>query len=89
MEKNRFEEILSRIKKIEEILSRLIKSEKEEFIDNQDFLQLMKITARTAQKWRDTGVIGYSLICGKVYYKKEEITLLLRNSYKKKHIKTH
>ena len=83
------EEILGIVERIEKILNGLKKTENEEFIDNQEFLQLMKITTRTAQKWRDTGIVGYSLVGGKVYYKKEEITTLLKKSYKKKRITTH
>ncbi|MBZ9729943.1 DNA-binding protein [Salegentibacter sp. JZCK2] len=38
-------------------------------LDNADFIQLFKITARTAQHWREDGVIEFLQIKGKIYYK--------------------
>jgi hypothetical protein len=32
----------------------------DDFVDNADFIQLMKISKRTAQAWRDEGKIAFS-----------------------------
>ena len=45
----------------------------EEFVDNNDFLQLMKISKRTAQNWRDEGKIAFSQVGGKIYYRYGDI----------------
>lgn len=53
------------------------KSEKE-FVCNEEFMHLMGISKRTAQSWRDEGIISFSQIGGKIYYKLEDINNLLR-----------
>lgn len=45
----------------------------EVFYDNQEFLQIMNISKRTAQNWRNDNVITYSQIEGKIYYKHSDI----------------
>jgi hypothetical protein len=52
------------------------------FFDNQEFIQVMNISKRCAQKWRDEGVIGYSQIGGKIYYRLSDILNLLDKCYK-------
>lgn len=51
------------------------------FIDNEDFIRLMKISKRTAQYWRDSGTIAFSQIGNKIYYKSSDIEDLLRKNY--------
>jgi hypothetical protein len=81
-------EILKRLEFIEELILKKLRGSIGEFIDNQEFLQMMKITSRTAQRWRDIGLIGYSLIEGKVYYNRIEIVDLMMKKYKKKRVNT-
>ena len=50
-------------------------------IDNADFLQLMNISNSTAKNWRNKGIIAYSQIESKFYYKVADIKLLLENNY--------
>ena len=50
-------------------------------IDNTDFIQLMNISNSTAKNWRNKGVIAYSQIESKFYYKVADIKLLLENNY--------
>ncbi|WP_272973049.1 helix-turn-helix domain-containing protein, partial [Croceibacter atlanticus] len=51
--------------------------------DNQEFLQLMNISKRTAQTWRDEGVISFSQIGSKIYYRMSDVQKLLDNNYRK------
>ena len=53
-----------------------------QIIDNADFLQLMNISNSTARNWRNKGLIAYSQIENKIYYKVSDIQLLLNNHYK-------
>tara|TARA_R110002049_G_scaffold161901_2_gene327487 strand:- start:8751 stop:9008 length:258 start_codon:yes stop_codon:yes gene_type:complete len=46
-------------------------------IDNADFIQLMNISNSTSKNWRKKGVIPYSQIEGKFYYKIKDIKRLL------------
>lgn len=60
------------------------------FLDNQEFLQIMNISKRTAQQWRDSGIISYSQIGAKIYYRFSDIEELLNKNYvvaKQKHNK--
>ncbi len=54
----------------------------EVFFDNQEFLQVMNISKRTAQQWRDTGLIGFCQIGSKIYYRLTDILALLEDNYK-------
>ena len=50
------------VKKMDEIQTKLTAKEKEPkeiWLDNQEFIQLLKISKRTAQHYRDTGMISF------------------------------
>ena len=70
-------------KRLDEITNRLSSKEvnPEQFVDNNDFLQLMKISKRTAQNWRDEGKIAFSQVGGKIYYRYGDIEELLKQHY--------
>ena len=53
------------------------------FLDNQEFLQVMNISKRTAQSWRDEGIISFSQVGSKIYYRFSDIEELLNKNYKK------
>ncbi|MGY5847957.1 hypothetical protein ACW6QP_11120 [Salegentibacter sp. HM20] len=42
-------------------------------LDNADFIQLFKITPKTAKHWRESGLIEYIPIKGKIYYKISDV----------------
>ncbi len=46
-------------------------------IDNFRFIELMGISAKTAQSWREKGIINYSKIGAKIYYRVSDIKTLL------------
>lgn len=54
------------------------------FCHNQEFLILMNVSKRTAQKWRDSGFIGFSQLGNKIYYRLEDIQNLLKENYNPK-----
>ncbi len=47
------------------------------FFDTQEFLQIMNVSKRTAQYWRDSGLIGYCQIGYKIYYRLSDILTFL------------
>ena len=71
--------------KLEVLSNKINKLQKEKFetkiIDNADFIQLMNISNSTARNWRNKGLIAYSQIENKIYYKVSDIQLLLNNHY--------
>lgn len=52
-----------------------------QIIDNADFLQLMNISNSTAKNWRNKGIIAYSQIENKFYYKIADVKKLLEDNY--------
>lgn len=49
-------------------------------LDNAEFIKLFRITSKTAQNWRDEGLIEYSQVKGKIYYRAEEVEKLLNRT---------
>ena len=60
-----------------------ITSPAEEFIDNRAFVELMGISLRTAQTWRDEGKIGFSQEGKKIYYRMSDIEKFLADHHRK------
>jgi N-acetylneuraminic acid mutarotase len=63
-----FDEIISELKEMKQQLS----DQKASIIDNQieniEFCKRLKISKRTAQTWRDEGLVQFTQINGKIYY---------------------
>jgi excisionase family DNA binding protein len=45
----------------------------EKFLTNHDVCQMLRISSRTLQDWRDTGKIPFIRIKGKILYKESEV----------------
>jgi hypothetical protein len=52
-----------------------------QIIDNADFIRLMNISNSTAKNWRKKGIIAYSQIENKIYYRVDDIQNLLDENY--------
>ncbi len=78
---DQYQDILA---KIEAINTSIIKNKepKDSFLDNQEFLQLMNVSKRTAQTWRDEGIVSFSQVGGKIYYRMFDVQKLLDSNYK-------
>ena len=55
----------------------------EKFLSNRDAAKCLKVSIRTLQEWRDTGVIPYIQIKGKIIYRQSDIERLLQTYYNK------
>ena len=71
-----FKHLVGKIDIALEGLSKL-RENKKEFLSNEEFLKLMSISKRTAQSWRDEGIVSFSQIGGKIYYRMEDIKEIL------------
>lgn len=61
--------------------SRLNRSSvKDEWWDNQDVCRLLGISLRTLQTYRDKGLLPYSQVGHKCYYKAEDIARFMKES---------
>lgn len=53
----------------------------EELLDNQDLLQMLKISSRSLQRYRSLGKLPYYTISGKLYYKLSDVHQFIRESF--------
>ena len=53
----------------------------ETWLDNQEVMELLKVSPRTLQNMRDTKTLAYSKVGGKVYYKAMDVENLLNSNY--------
>ncbi|WP_425658477.1 helix-turn-helix domain-containing protein [Tenacibaculum ascidiaceicola] len=83
LSKNQYDELLKKIDEVKTSLEEKQKNPKDVFVDNQEFLQLMNISKRTAQTWRDEGVVSFSQIGSKIYYRMSDVEKLLEKNYNK------
>lgn len=49
----------------------------EKFLSNNDICQMLHISSRTLQDWRDTGVIPFIQIRGKIFYRESDVLKLV------------
>jgi DNA-binding MarR family transcriptional regulator len=77
-----YKELVNRLDVLNKKLEEKQKSPNDTFLDNQEFLQLMNISKRTAQSWRDEGKVSFSQIGSKIYYRMSDVKKLLDKNYK-------
>lgn len=53
----------------------------EEWLDNQDVMNLLHISIRTLHNFRKNGTIPYSRLGQKLYYKRSDIQRILHDNY--------
>jgi len=81
--KDQFTELMGKLENIQNQLNKKSDAKKETFLDNQEFLLLLKISKRTAQTWRDEGKISFSQVGNKIYYKLSDVEKLMQENYNK------
>ena len=60
--------------------SQFLEIDGEQLLDNQDVLQLLKISSRSLQRYRTDKKLPYYTISGKLYYKLSDVHQLIRES---------
>jgi len=50
-----------------------------EWLDNQDIMQMLHISSRTLQRLRKSGMITYSKIGKKIYYRRSDVEQMLKD----------
>ncbi len=78
-----FQELICKLDAINHRLTAKEKEPKEKWLDNQEFMLLMKVSKRTAQHYRDSGIISFSQIGSKIFYKLSDVEELLKKHYNK------
>ena len=81
--KNDFSEIKETLAELASQIKTIKKSSplSEQWLDNQDLCELLHVSKRTLQNYRDNGVIPFSQIGGKIYYKATDVEKLLNKHY--------
>ncbi|MFC0878042.1 helix-turn-helix domain-containing protein [Saccharicrinis sp. FJH2] len=78
-------ELFNEIKKLHQKIDSELKTKvgglSEKCLDNQDVMLELKISQRTLQNMRDTKMLPYSKVGGKVYYKSTDVERLLSENY--------
>lgn len=77
-----YKELVNRLDILNQKLEATSKTPEATFLDNQEFIQLMNISKRTAQTWRDEGIVSFSQIGSKIYYRMSDVKKLLDKNYK-------
>jgi hypothetical protein len=74
------QDIYSKLEALVENNKTIAESPDHKWLDNQEFCFLLKISKRTAQNYRDQGLVAFSQIGSKVYYKLSDVHELLENN---------
>jgi len=67
-----------------EIKAEKVKNSKklnEIWLDNQEVMELLKMSPRTLQNMRDSRTLPFSKVGGKIYYKASDVDNLLKGGY--------
>lgn len=81
LSKDQFDTLMAKIEELSSKLESRGNTKQDSFVDNRQFLELMGISQRTAQTWRDEGKIAFSQVGNKIYYKMSDIEKTLQNHY--------
>ena len=81
IEKKTFEEMKERFNKfsdhLQQLCSRYRPPEKMDWLDNADVCEKLNVSKRTLQTYRDGGLLAYSQINHKIYYRLEDVEAFL------------
>ena len=73
LSKEQFDALMSKIDDIHHKINSKNLPKQEVFLDNEEFIKMLKISRRTAQTWRDEGKISFSQVGNKIYYKLSDV----------------
>jgi hypothetical protein len=85
IEARTFEAMTERFKQFVQRVNNLCRSQNKglrKWLDNQEVCMILNISKRTLQTYRDNGILPYSQINHKMYYKPEDVERVL-NQLKK------
>ena len=96
LKKEQYEDIVSRLAKIERALNQLLSAPVKPpkstpgtdlmkgFISNRELCLQLGVTKRTLARYRASGLLRYSIICGRVYYSEADVNGLMKSFNRKK-----
>jgi hypothetical protein len=88
MEAHTFEAMMTRfelfIRKVDNLCERSKDKALQAWLDNQDVCEILNISKRTLQAYRDNGTLSYTQINHKMFYKTEDVERLIKGRSIKK-----
>jgi len=80
-----FNQIISKIESIDKKIEAQARKQplSEPWLDIQEACQLLKISKRTLQYYRDNGILPFSQVAGKIYFRASDIEEHLQKHYNK------
>ena len=85
-----FEKIISQLPCMQQLLKNKVDDNSlSEWIDGQIVMQTLHISPRTLQTLRTNGILPFSRIGNKIYYRKQDIISILTNNYTMNKIKNY
>jgi hypothetical protein len=83
LSENETEKIRSDISEVKEQLQKIsnLKLKQEQWISTEEAMKILKVSRRQLQKLRDNGILKFSKVVGKIYFKYTDIIDMLENNY--------
>lgn len=85
MDERVFRSLESRLETIEEKAGRMHRNQSDlrlkKWLDNQEVCETLAISTRTLQSYRESGLLPYSIIRHKLFYRPEDVQKLLEASH--------
>ena len=80
-----FDALMTRVKTIEEKADILCKRQEDlglkKWLDNQEVCDVLRINKKTLQAYRNKGILPFSRIKNKLFYKPEDVEKVLQSYY--------
>ena len=82
IEKSEYEQLLGSIKKAAAEIRAIAEecSINSEWIENGELAEMLGLSKRQLQWYRERGVLGFSTIGRKIYYRRDEVARLIKNN---------
>lgn len=80
-----FQQIINKIDSLENCVKHIAKQQplSEAWLDIEETCQLLKVSKRTLQSYRDEGILSFSQVSGKIYFSASNIEEHLRKHVRK------
>lgn len=79
LSKDQFEQLIAKIDDINNKLANTTAKRTESYLNNKQFMELLGVSLRTAQTWRDEGKISFSQVGNKIYYKMSDVEKFIQD----------
>ena len=79
LSKEQFDQLIAKIDDINERLQNTNPKRTETYLNNNQFMEMLDVSLRTAQTWRDEGKITFSQVGNKIYYKLSDVEKFIQD----------